>query len=213
MAKTTATLASACGASDTTIVVSASTGFAAGSFIECDGEVMRVNSNYTTTANGVNVPVLRGQNGGFAFAHPVTSTLVVGLPSDFADAVPQQVVTYPVAGRGRVPKSYTTAGAITLPTAGADALAILNSTVALAMTVAAPTAEMVGSILIIVGNGKAAHTVTVAGGLGLGSTGYTVGTFDTNAQCSVMLIAAGVAWVPLPSPFSGTLTGIDVAVA
>lgn len=213
MAKTTTTLASACGASDTTIVVAASTGFAAGNFVELDGEVLRVNSNYTTTANGVNVPVLRGQNGGYALAHPSGATAVTGLASDFANAVPQQNVTYPIAGRGRTVTSYTADGAITLPTAGSDAVAILNGTVQWDMTVAAPTAEMVGSILIIVGNGKSAHTVTVAGGLGLGSTGYTIGTFDTNAQCALMLIAAGVAWVPLPSPLSGTLTGIDIAIS
>ncbi len=210
MAKTTTTLASPFGANDSQIIVASAAGFAAGNRVELDGETLQVVNSYIS---GVIVPVLRGQNGGYALAHPSGATVVTGLPSDFANAVPQAVVTYPIAGRGRTVTSYTADGAIDLPTAGSDALAILNGTSQWDMTVAAPTAEMLGSILIIVGNGKAAHTVTVAGGLGLASTGYTIGTFDGSGQCAMQLISAGVAWIPLPSPLSGTLTAIDVAVS
>ena len=81
------------------------------------------------------------------------------------------------------------------------------------MTLAAPTKDLDGSILYIIGDGKAAHTVTAAVGFGLGSTGYTVGTFDTNAACSMMVMAMNASWTLLPSPLSGTLTGVDVAVS
>jgi hypothetical protein len=210
MALTTTTLSSACGASDQSIVVASATGFAAGSLILIDGEVLKVRKDYVS---GTTIGVLRGLDGSKRAAHPVTANVTVGLASDFALPVEQGFVDYAVVGRGRQVSSYTAAGAIALPNPGSDALAILNGTNAIAMTIANPTKDMDGSILIIVGNGKAAHTVTYTAGLGNAGGGYDVGTFDTGGQCSVMLIAANAIWVPLPSPFSGTLTAIDVAIA
>lgn len=210
MAFTRTTLAAAAPAGATSIVVASATGFAAGSAVRIDQEIYRVGSAYVS---GTTIPVIPGQDGTASQAHVITAGVVVGLTSDFANQAPQTVVTYPIAGRAVQITSYTTAGALTLPTSGSDVRAILNSTVALAMTLAVPTVDLDGSILTVVGNGKAAHTVTVAGGIGAGSTGYTVLTFDTNAQCCVSFIAANAVWVPYPSPFSGTLTGVDVAVA
>jgi len=204
------TLSSACAATDTSIVVANATGFAAGNELRVDGEVMRVGKTYSS---GTTIPLDgRGLDGTYVFAHPTSAGVVVGSAGDWANAAPQTVDTYPVAGRARTFTSYSAAGAIALPTAGADAVAFINGT-ALAMTLALPTKDLDGSILIIVGTQGAAHSVTVASGLGGATTGYTVGTFDGTGQCSMMLIACNSIWVPLPSPFSGTLTAIDVAVA
>ncbi|HMF61454.1 MAG TPA: hypothetical protein VK595_13830, partial [Vicinamibacterales bacterium] len=122
-------------------------------------------------------------------------------------------VNYPLAGRAVNITSYTAAGAIAFPTDGTDLRVILNGVVALAMTLAVPTVDMDGSILTIVGNGKAAHTVTVAGGLGAAGAGYTVATFIVGSQQSLQVIAANAVWVPLPSAMSGTLTALLVALA
>jgi hypothetical protein len=108
--------------------------------------------------------------------------------------------------------SYSAAGAVSFG-AAQWTTAVINGTDALAMTLANPDSSQDGIILCILGNGKAAHTVTYTAGLGDAGSGYDVGTFDGSGQCSMLLVAANSIWVPCPSPFSGTLTAIDVAIA
>jgi len=212
MALTRTTLASAVAVDDTSIVVASATGFAAGSVVKVDQEVMVVQQNYLT---GVTIPVRRGQGGTLGTTHASAAGVVVGSPSagDFVDPGPGMATNFQPAARARVITSYSAAGAITLPVPGSDAVAILNGTSALAMTIANPTTDNDGDILIIVGNGKAAHTITYTAGWGNAGSGADVGTFDTGGQCCMQLIAANAIWVPLPSPFSGTLTAFDVASA
>ena len=96
------------------------------------------------------------------------------------------------------------AGAIALPRIGADMVAILNGTVALAMTLANPSVAQDGSKLIIAGNGKAAHTVTYAAGLGnVGGTADVL-TFAAAQAQAIELLAVGGFWVGL---------GMNTAVA
>lgn len=212
MALVHTTNSAAIAAADTKITVASASGFAAGYLVRVGDEMMRVTSAYDGSA--LIIPVTRGQDGTLVVAHAVTSGVVCGTGADWAQFSGAQVSPqYPLAGRTRRVTTYGVAGAITLPTAGCDEVAVINGTSALAMTAAAPTKDIDGSILYIIGDGKAAHTVTVAGGFGLGSTGYTIGTFDTNAACSMMFMAMNAAWTLLPSPLSGTLTGIDVAVS
>jgi hypothetical protein len=210
MALVRTTLASAVLIGDTTVNVTSATGFAAGSYFRIDQEIFRVGQGYTT---GTAIPSSRGQDGTLAAAHPITSGVIVGIGSDFTASAPQTVVNYPISGRGVTVASYTAAGAIAFPTDGTDARVILNGTVALAMTLAVPTVDLDGSILTIVGNGKAAHTITVAGGLGAAGAGYTVLTMIVGSQQCVQLIAANAVWVPCPNAMSGTLTNILVALA
>lgn len=211
MALATTTLSSAVTAGDTSMVVASATGIVAGALARIDNELVKVAGWYVS---GTTVPILRGQDGTVTAAHAASANVTHGNASDFANPSPgsADVVTYP-SRPGRDLTSYSAAGAIALPTPGRDAVAVLNGTGALAMTVANPTKDMDGSILIIIGNGKAAHTVTYTAGLGNGGSGLDVLTFDTNAQCCVALIAANAIWLPFPSPLSGTLTGCDVAVA
>ena len=208
LAKTTNTAAILAG--DTSIVVSSATGFAGGYMVRCGDEMMRVTSAYSS---GTTIPVVRGQEGTLAVAHAITSTVVCGTGADWAQQSGAQTsVQYPLAGKTRRVSTYGAAGAIALPTAGTDEVAVINGT-ALAMTLAIPTKDLDGTILYIVGDTAAAHTVTVASGLGGAGSNYDVGTFDGSGQCCLALIAMNAIWVPLSSPLSGTLTSIDIAIA
>lgn len=157
MALVRTTLSSALTAAASQIVVASATGFAAGYRIRIDDEVFYVASTYTT---GTTIPVLRGQDGSAAKAHPATAGVVCGVNSDWPTPADQTLVQNPLAGRNRAVQSYSAAGAITLPTSGADAFAIINGTSALAMTIAAPSKDLEGSILFISSNGAANHTLT-----------------------------------------------------
>lgn len=202
MALTKTVLTSAVGQSDQTIVVSSATGFAAGNFILIDQEVMQVNKGYVS---GTTIPVIRGVDGSKQTTHVNTTNVMTFLASDQPGPQEQQFTQWPeVPGRDRV--SYIAAGAIALPRQGSDMVAILNSTVALAMTLAAPTTDLDGSILTVIGNGKAAHTLSLPAGVGLGAggSGVDVGTFASGAQQAVVLMAANGVWVPYPSFFGGT---------
>ena len=210
MALATTTLSAAVSVNDVTITVASATSVAAGRIIICDGEQMQVVQGYVS---GTTVGVLRGRGGTATKAHASGANVVHGLATDFADP---GVGGYPINWpnmRTRSVTSYTADGAIALPVPGTDAFALLNGTSQWDMTLANPTKDMDGCLLYIIGNGKAAHTVTYAAGLGNASTGYTVLTFDTGGQCCVILVAANGIWVPAPSPLSGTLTAVDVAVS
>jgi hypothetical protein len=209
MAFTTTTLSAAVTTADREIKVASATGFAAGSFVKVDQELMRVVQTYLS---GTTIPVIRGVEATATAAHASGASASVGTALDLGLSVPQAHVSYPVS-RHRTVTSYSAAGAITLPIPGNDAVAMLNGTGALAMTLANPTADMDGDILTVIGNGKAAHTITYTAGLGNGGGGLDVLTFDTNALCCASVMACGGFWVPYPSPLSGTLTGVDVAVA
>src|SRR5439155_7822276 len=187
-------------AADTSITVASATGFSAGYIVRVGDEMMRVGGAYTS---GTIIPVIRGQEGTLVVAHAVTTGVVCGTAADWASNVgAQTAVQYPLAGKARRITTYGAAGAISLPTAGTDEVAVINGGSALAMTLALPTKDLDGTILFVIGDGKAAHSLTVASGFGGASTGYTVGTFDTNAQCGIMLMALNSIWVPCNSPLS-----------
>ena len=209
MAKTTTTLSSAVTVNDTSIVVASATGFTAGNVVVIDQEVMKVTQPYTS---GTTIGVLRGRDGTATAAHKsgamVTTMLASDLPTPLS---PQTVVQYHTQ-KPNVRTSYSASGAITLPNPGSDATAVLNGTGALAMTVAAPTADMDGCRLTIVGNGKAAHTVTVATGLGAVGATADVLTFAAGQQMAIDLIAAGVAW-QTPSVVAGAATIAGAGIA
>lgn len=185
------TLASAATTADTQIVVASATGFVAGNMIVFGQEVARVSKSYVS---GVIIPLDgRGLDGTVTTAHPITEGVVVGLPSEFADANLQSLVTYAIAGRAVIVSTYSAAGAISLPPAGGDARAIINGT-ALAMTVAVPTLDLDGSQLTITNGTAAAHTVTFAGGLGgVGATADVV-TFAAGQKGGFTVIAANATW-------------------
>ena len=193
MALTATTLSGAVVIDQNTITVASATGFAAGNIVRIDDEIMVVTSNYLS---GTAIGVLRGRNGTAGANHASGALVVTGLPSDFGTtAAPQVATIYPIAARARPIKSYSSAGAIDLPIPGNDMVAVLNGTTILAMTLAVPTKDMDGCILIVVANGKAAHTLTASGGFGANTTNSDVMTFHATQTTAIQCIACNGVWV------------------
>ena len=211
MALTTTTLAAACTADASKLSVTSATGIAQGDIIKIDDEILQVTKGYVVGTTSV--PVLRGQSGTVAVAHPSSANLSHDTPAGFGDPSPQVVPSYPLAGRARTATSYSAAGAIALPSPGSDAVAILNGTSAIALTLANPTKDMDGDILIIIGNGKSQSTVTYTAGLGNAGSGYDVLTLQNGGQVGCILMACNGIWVLLGAPFTGTTTALSIAIA
>lgn len=192
MALTATTLAGAVVVDQNTITVASATGFTSGNLVRVDDEIMQVAKGYVS---GTSIPVLRGRDGTAGVAHANAANVVVGTAADFSTLGAPQVTTgYPIAGRARPVVSYSASGAIALPNPGADAVAILNGTGALAMTLAVPTKDMDGCLLIIGANGKAAHTVTATGGFGANTTASDVMTFHATQATAVQCMAFNGVW-------------------
>jgi hypothetical protein len=212
MALTTTTLSSAVAVDDNEIVVASATGFSAGSQIRIDDEWMQIVQSYSS---GTTIGVLRGRNGSAVVAHVASANVTVGTASDF-DSAPQNGAygsSIVPPARARRVVSYSATGAIALPNAGEDVVAVLNGTSTLAMTVAAPAKDADGSILYIMGNGKSASTVTFAGGIGAGSSSYDVATLQNAGQVGISVMAVNGAWVLLNGPITGTSTALSFAIA
>lgn len=202
MAFTQTTLSGAVGKNDTTVLLASLTGIAAGAVFSIENEIFRVQSQGIPTLATVPVPVLRGQEGTEQKAHPVSAQVKIGatasslLPADWNQ--PQAGSASPGGEPAQFTRnllSYSAAGAITIPGVGQDMMAILNGVVALAMTLANPSIASDGSRLTIIGNGKAAHTVTYAAGLGnVGATADVI-TFNAAQSQGIDLVACGGFWV------------------
>lgn len=192
MALTTTTTTAAINLNDKVIAVTSATGFAAGSLVLVEGlELMQITKDYVS---GLNIPVLRGQDGTQQIAHVSGVNATAGLATDFASPIPGGIapITYPQQ-RGRDVRSYATAGAITLPSGGRDMLAIIIGT-AKAMTIVSPTQDTNGSILTIAGSTAAAHTVTYTTGFGgVGGTADVM-TFSATQAQSFQCIAINGVW-------------------
>lgn len=209
LVKTTASAAIAAG--DNKITVASATGFVAGYIIKVDDEEMVVQSTYSS---GTSIPVLRGKNGSSQVAHPVTVNVVVGTAADWANPNATVIVAYALSGRRRKIISYSASGAIDLPLAGEDVVAVLNGTSVLAMTVAVPGQDLDGSRLTVIANGAAAHTVTFTGGLGGAGTSYDVVTFNGTGPVAVEAMACNALWNAIVNvPMAGTVTAITATVA
>ena len=210
MALATTTLSSAVAVDDTSVVVASATSFDAGRLVPVDQEVMQVAQNYTS---GTTVDVLRGVNGSASVAHVITSNVVHGDATDFSTAASQEIVGYQ-ASRATVISSITATGTLTLPKAGTDARVILNGTSVIALTVPVPTKDMDGTLLTIVGNGAAAHTLTFTGGLSGAGTSYDVVTTNSTAPIAFTAIACNGLWNSfVATPMAGTVTNITGTVA
>lgn len=217
MALTNTTLASACSASDTKLVLAASTGASAGYIIEIDGgEKFQIVSSYTVAGNGVNVPVVRGQEGTYAYAHPAGAKVRMGPASDseWGSIAPAQLTGYP-ATPSLQKQSYTASGAITLPTVGNNMLAYLNGTSVLAMTVAAPVTAQDGCLLYIASNGVAAHTITFASGLSGAGGSYDVLTVNATAPATMgpFMAVNGFWQLAMGVPMAGNTANVTATLA
>lgn len=204
-------LAAACAASDSSIIVTSATGFAAGYTVRVDQECMKIAATYVS---GTTIPVLRGKLGTAVVAHGLYAGTVCGTAADWGDQGIQTVTNFPVAGRVRNIRSYGASGAISLPLPGCDEVAVLNYTGALTMTLADPTKDLDGCIMWIIADGNAAHTVSNAAGSGMGGAGgsYDIFTFNASGMAGVQLIAINSKWVMLGN-VAGTLTNVVATLA
>jgi len=211
MAFTATTLSTACAATDVQISVAAATNFAANQYVKIDEEFMKIASSYTS---GTIIPVSRGQNGTVVAAHVITANVVTApisstAVSDWTGPSASTIVSYPLSARRRKVVSYTTAGAISLPVAGEDLVVILNSTVALAMTLAVPTKDLDGTIIWVGGNGAAAHTIQFTGGLSGAGSSYDIITVNATAPIVVSAMAINGLWNAIAAiPVAGTVTNV-----
>jgi hypothetical protein len=208
MAFAATTLSAAVGANDTSILVASLTGVSVGMLARVDNEMMKVLAPLPSAATSP-VFVARGQEGSAQVAHATSARVIFGLTqsntgTDWTAQAPGvfSPAMFP-AYRPRTVTSYSAAGAIALPAIGTDAVAIINGTGALAMTLANPSTAQDGDILIVVANGKAAHTLTYTAGLGNGGSSFDVGTYSATLAMSSVLIACGGFWV-LVGPSSAT---------
>lgn len=190
MARVRTTLAGAVAVDDRSITVASATSITANRIIRVDQEWMIVQKDYVS---GTSIPVRRGQFGTKTQAHVTTAGVVHGDASDFDAPGPTAVTSSPVT-RPTVITSITATSTLTHAPAGCDHRVILNGTSVIALTVPVPTVDMDGDVLAIVGNGIAAHTVTVTGGLGAVGATADVVTFGTTQRQSVQLIAANAVW-------------------
>lgn len=208
MALTTTTLSSAVAVNDNSIAVASATGFAAGNPILIDQEVLKVAQSYVS---GTTIPVLRGQDGSVTAAHKSSANAVMFLASDESGPSPQTVTQWPNV-RARRLVSISATGAIPLPNPGEDLDVLLNGTSVIAGTLANPTKDLDGCRLTVIGNGKAAHTLTYTAGLGNGGANLDVNTWAAGAQIAMQLIAANGIWVPF-GVMAGTLTNITITAS
>ncbi len=208
MALTNTTLAAAKAASDTSFTVASATGFAAGYIVRIGDELYQVTKGYV--AASVTVPVGVEKGGTVAVAHPSGAQVTVGAATDWAQqTAPQTTPQFPIAGRAQVINEYSADGAIALPPAGGDALAVISGTAHTGMTLAVPTKDLNGSTLTILNLTAAAHVITVAGGVG-GSAIVTL-TMDSGGRSMITLLAYNELWY-CPA-LAGTTTGFDIAVS
>lgn len=212
MAFTTTTLSSAVLATDRTIAVTSATSFVAGQLLRIDGEFMQIAQNYVS---GTSIPVLRGRDGTVTAAHVNAANVTTGLGSDWSNppsAVPDSVTDpiLPLIGAGNI-YSYGASGAI----APIPGIHVLIGTGTLAMTLANPTKDQDGQILIIIGNGKSASTIDYPDATGLSNAGssYDTISFQNAGFCAIMHMAMNGAWVLLGAPITGTSTALSIAIA
>lgn len=212
MALVRTTLASACAAGDSSIVVASATGVAAGMYALIDNEVFFFTRAYVTAST--TVPVLRAQGGGKAQAHASGAGVVFGVAADFAAQAAQTPAQFLIAGRPRQFVSLSATGSLTLPAPGSDLFVVLNGTSVITLTVPVPTKEMDGTVLTIVGNGAAAHVLTFTGGLSGAGSSYDVITVNATKPISFQAVACNSVWVGMTAiPIAGTVTDVTGTIS
>lgn len=189
MALATTTLGAAVAVNDNSIVVASATSVAAGRLLRVDGEWMQVTQSYVS---GTTVPVLRGRDGSAVLAHVSGANVTHGLASDFGTPPAGVNVSVTNPAQPALPiYSYGVAGAIS-PVGG---IHVINGTNALAMTIVSPTKDQDGTLLIVIANGKAAHTLTyTTTGFGNGGASFDVATFSASLQVGCILMAMNGIW-------------------
>lgn len=196
MALANTTLSSAIALLDKQIVVASATSVVPGLILTVDGETMQVTKAYVS---GTTIPVTRALDGSAQVAHATGAQVSFYLlGSDQLVPGPQLSVASPLAGRGRYPSSVTTSAAWLPRADNQDEYVEINGTSVVALTLTNPLRSQSGKVVIFVGNGIAAHTLTYTT-IGFGNVGTTadVVTFGASQAQSFSMIASGGFWVTL----------------
>lgn len=160
MAISVTTLSGAVAASDVTITVASTTGFAKRKLISIDGEFLVDTADTVSGSSTINVR--RGDQGTYTAAHVSGSIVLVGDANDFPAAPPGQAVLQPYAPSW-TQVTLSANGAIPVPATRQNLYVQLLGTTTNAYTLAAPSVAQVGQELII--QAGAAHAYTVTGPL------------------------------------------------
>jgi hypothetical protein len=186
MAISSTTLAAALGKNDVYAILTSGTGVVAGGFGLIGNELV----SFTAAPVGGAVYVRRGLDGSAVVAHAAGEIVQVGLGSDIGGPSAGNDTSFGYQNAGNGPtKAYTASGAI-------DPVphnALLVGAGPLAMTLAAPTQLTTGT-LTITSSTAAAHTITVAGGLGGGGASFDVITMAAMTG-QIVLTASNGKWV------------------
>jgi hypothetical protein len=190
MALTSTTLSSDLGASDTTVKLTSTTGFAAGQPMQVDGEYMVVVSVPSTTTVKVRS---RGNQGTAGVAHDVLAAVVTSADASDFPVPPAGAVSIRQPFDSVV--SYGEDGAIGVPTK--NTFVILTKGSAGAYTLAAPSKAIDGLTLTITTRTAFAHVITATTLIGDGVTGspHTTVTFAAFIGASIILVASNGLWV------------------
>ncbi len=188
MALTATTLVSAIDKNATTLVLTSTSGFAAGQLVQIDDEYMVVSSvPYSGTINVFK----RGDQGTAAKAHAVLAPVVTSASVyDFPGIPPGSVNEIPPFFPDV--RTYGASGAITIP--DKDGVAILNKAGVGAMTLADPTKAQDGRRLTINSSTAQAHTVTNTTGFNAGGSGGDVATFGGAIGDGLEVMAVNGVW-------------------
>lgn len=197
MALASTTLAAACDGMTTTIAVTSATGFAVGSYIQVDSELMKIQ-----VINGTQIGVFRGVRGTKAVAHTVYALVTVGTAKEFADVASGGSVG-PFAVAPRI-YTYAVAGAITIAPGihriGAGASEIK------AMTLASPSYAEDGIRLTFETASAYAHTIDYTAGFMANTSSSNLATFAATVGSSFTVIAMGGKWIVEASSNTGAST-------
>src|SRR5262252_1997581 len=186
MAINATTLAGPLGKNDVYALLTATTGAVDRAFILIGNELCQ----QVGAPQGNVVLLRRGLDGGAVVAHVAAEPVQIGTGSDIGNPAPANDTSFGYQNVGNGPtKSYNASGAL-------DPVphnAVLVGAGPYAMTLAAPS-TLTNGTLTITSTGAAAHTITVAGGLGGGGASFDVITMAAMAS-QITLLASNGKWV------------------
>ncbi len=195
MALTATTLAAACGASDLTLSLTSSTGFAAGQDVKIDGEYMTC---VAVPQSGLITVRSRGSNGTAAVAHAILAPAVTTANNADWVAVPTGAVNDKPPYVDDI-VTLSTDQEITLPRK--NTTYIINKASACLLTISPGTEDALPVVLTFIANTAQAHLLTYTEGFLGDTTSSDVVTFGSKvgATCEVKVGAGGLLSLTLGS--------------
>lgn len=200
---TRTTLAHSVAVTDIVINVTSQTGFAVGMKVLIDSEIMRVTQGYLSQPylGTTTIPVSRGQDG------TVTTTHANGVPVAVGDAMIDFMLRSAPGSAVDLPGLTPWAPAISMgatdtavPLPHTVGFSVVTLPVSAALTLALPTVDLTGALLVLVGNAAGTGGVVVASTPAPITPGGAAGhTVTVTAGQAMLLLAVGGNWLQLPT--------------